>query len=522
MARRFNGKQGDLIEISRGSYQHWAVYIGGQMVVHLVPEGGQSSGSSAKLSSTGEVKREKLTDVVGNDRYQVNNLLDDLYDARDPSIIVKEAREMVGRVLSYNVDTYNCEHFATDLRYGVAESRQFKGKPGDLIEIFRGLYQHWAVYIGENEVVNLIPEGGQSSGSPELPSSSNGNVKREKLAEVVGNDHYQVNNLLDDMFDARDPSVIVKEACEMVGRQLQYNRDTYNCEHFATEMRYGKAKSRQINGKPGDLIEIFRGSFEHWAVYIGEDDVVHLVRDGGQSSGSSANMSSSDGKVKCEKLTDVVGNDRYQVNNLLDDLYDARKPYVIAKEARAMVGRVLPYKVVTNNSEHFLTDLRYGKAESRQFKGKPGDLIEIFRGMYKHWAVYIGEDEVVHLVRDGCQSSDPFEILKKGNGSVLHQKLTDVVVNDRYRVNNLLDKKYDARDPSIIVKEARAMVGRQLQYDLVNNNCEHFATEMRYGKAKSCQVKKTLIAGSAGIMGILSASAASVATVATVAKTVAK
>ncbi|XP_053289723.1 phospholipase A and acyltransferase 4 isoform X1 [Pleuronectes platessa] len=124
MARTFNGKPGDLIQIFRGSYQHWAVYIGGQMVVHLVPEGGQSSGPLELLSSRAEVKREKLTDVVGHHHFKVNNLKDEEYDARDPSIIVKEACEMVGRVLSYSVVSYNCEHFAADLRYGKAESRQ--------------------------------------------------------------------------------------------------------------------------------------------------------------------------------------------------------------------------------------------------------------------------------------------------------------------------------------------------------------------------------------------------------------
>ncbi|CAB1459020.1 unnamed protein product [Pleuronectes platessa] len=168
------------------------------------------------------------------------------------------------------------------------------------------------------------------------------------------------------MYEARESSIIVKEAYEMVGSELQYDVATYNCEHFAIEMRYGKAESRQFKGKPGDLIEIFRGSFEHWAIYIGENEMVHLDTEGGDSSGSLESLSSSDGKVKCEKLDDVVGNDRYQVNNLLDDLYDARKPYVIAKEAREMVGRVLSYNVVTYNSEHFLTDLRYGVAESRQ------------------------------------------------------------------------------------------------------------------------------------------------------------
>ncbi|CAB1438328.1 unnamed protein product [Pleuronectes platessa] len=76
--------------------------------------------------------------------------------------------------------------------------------------------------------------------------------------------------------------------------------------------------AQTFNGKPGDLIEIFRWPYKHWAVYIGEDEVVHLVNDCGQSSVSSAISSNSNGKVKREKLTDVVGNDHYLVNNLLD------------------------------------------------------------------------------------------------------------------------------------------------------------------------------------------------------------
>lgn len=32
-----------------------------------------------------------------------------------------------------------------------------KPEPGDLIEIFRGSYQHWAVYIGDGFVVHLAP-----------------------------------------------------------------------------------------------------------------------------------------------------------------------------------------------------------------------------------------------------------------------------------------------------------------------------------------------------------------------------
>ncbi|XP_060928894.1 phospholipase A and acyltransferase 4-like [Limanda limanda] len=124
-------------------------------------------------------------------------------------------------------------------------AQTFNGKPGDRIVIDRLVYHHWAIYIGENEVVHLVPHGGDSSSSLEL-LSIRGEVKRQKLADVVGNDSYQVKNLLDKKYRARDSSVIVKEACAMVGRELSYNDDTYNCEHFATDLRYGEAESRQV------------------------------------------------------------------------------------------------------------------------------------------------------------------------------------------------------------------------------------------------------------------------------------
>ncbi|XP_053289708.1 uncharacterized protein LOC128450330 isoform X2 [Pleuronectes platessa] len=505
---QFNGKPGDLIEIFRGQYKHWAVYIRENEVVHFTTDSGDSSGSSANPSSSdGKVKREKFTDVVGNDRYRINNLLDNMYDARDPSIIVKKASAMVGRKLQYDLDNTNAEHFATEMRYGKAKSRQFKGNKGDLIEIFRGSYKHWAVYIGGNEVVHLVTDGGLSFGS--LASlSSRAEVKREKLTDVVGHDRFKVNNLLDDRRTAREPNVIVKEARAMVDHKLPYNLDNKNSEHFATDLRYGVAESCQFNGKPGDLIEIFRGPYKDWAVYISKDEVVHFTTDGRQSSGSSASLSSSRGKVKCEKFTDVVGSDRYQINNLLDDLYDARDTSIMVKEASAMVGRNPQYNLVTYNSEHFASEMRYGKAKSRQFKGKPGDLIEIFRGHYKHWAIYIGKDEVVHFGTDSSGSSGLFKSLSRSAGTVKREKLTDVAGNDRYKVNNLLDEEYEARDPSIIVDEACAFVSHKLWYSVVKFNCEHFATEMRYGKALSQQVRKAFIKG-AKDLGASAASASS-------------
>ena len=72
------------------------------------------------------VKKEELWDVVGNDKWYINNSLDEKCDPRPVDLILKDAKEMVGAELPYCVFRGNCEHFATELRYGKAESRQVK------------------------------------------------------------------------------------------------------------------------------------------------------------------------------------------------------------------------------------------------------------------------------------------------------------------------------------------------------------------------------------------------------------
>ncbi|TNN28564.1 Retinoic acid receptor responder protein 3 [Liparis tanakae] len=125
-------------------------------------------------------------------------------------------------------------------------------KPGDLIEIFRkgGTYQHWAVYIGEDEVVHLTDPGGDSSSSGSMGLSLGGiaQVMRHNIWEVIHGDPFKINNLLDNKYKPRDRDVIVKEACGMVGTERQYNVVSLNCEHFATMLRYGQPESRQVGG----------------------------------------------------------------------------------------------------------------------------------------------------------------------------------------------------------------------------------------------------------------------------------
>ena len=70
--------------------------------------------------------------------------------------------------------------------------------------------------------------------------------------------------------------------------------------------------------------------------------------------------------VTKESLEEIVGKDRFLVNNLLDGKHKPRSVYDILRDARSLLGLEMPYCILRGNCEHFVTELRYGKGESRQ------------------------------------------------------------------------------------------------------------------------------------------------------------
>ncbi|XP_035293967.1 phospholipase A and acyltransferase 3 isoform X1 [Cricetulus griseus] len=134
---------------------------------------------------------------------------------------------------------------------------------------------------------------------------------------------------------------------------------------------------------------------------------------------------------------------------------------------------------------------------------KPGDLIEIFRPMYKHWAIYVGDGYVIHL-------APPSEFAGAGAASIMSaltdkaivkkELLCDVAGGDKYHVNNKHDSEYTPLPPNKIIQRAEELVGKEIHYKLTSENCEHFVNELRYGVARSDQVRDAVkVVGIAGM-----------------------
>ncbi|NXP98622.1 HRSL1 enzyme, partial [Vidua macroura] len=116
----------DLIEIDRTGYQHWALYVGDGYVIHVTDEGATSFtlSSSSIRATTAKVKKEILKDVVGNDKWRVNNKYDRYCTPRPVEEIIRRAEQWIDREVPYDVLNRNCEHFVTMLRYRKGVSAQ--------------------------------------------------------------------------------------------------------------------------------------------------------------------------------------------------------------------------------------------------------------------------------------------------------------------------------------------------------------------------------------------------------------
>ncbi|XP_073434751.1 phospholipase A and acyltransferase 1 isoform X3 [Dendrobates tinctorius] len=124
---------------------------------------------------------------------------------------------------------------------------------------------------------------------------------------------------------------------------------------------------------------------------------------------------------------------------------------------------------------------------------QPGDLIEIFRPAYQHWALYLGDGYVINVAPMEENTVTSFSSAKSvfsRKALVKMQLLKDVVGDDTYKVNNKYDDKYTPLPAEEILQRAEILIGQEICYDLLGNNCEHFVTLLRYGEGVSDQLSE--------------------------------
>ncbi|NWV08048.1 HRSL1 enzyme, partial [Ptilonorhynchus violaceus] len=120
---------------------------------------------------------------------------------------------------------------------------------------------------------------------------------------------------------------------------------------------------------------------------------------------------------------------------------------------------------------------------------EPGDLISIRRTLWHHWALYVGDGYVIHVtpVGDPRVSGGSMTLFAK-KAKVKKERLEVVVEDAKWRVNNKYDRSRTPLPVEEIIRCAEYWIDREVPYDLLVSNCEHFVTMLRYGEGVSRQV----------------------------------
>lgn len=135
-------------------------------------------------------------------------------------------------------------------------------------------------------------------------------------------------------------------------------------------------------------------------------------------------------------------------------------------------------------------------------RARIGDQLEFHRGVYSHWAVYVGNEEVIHLAGinsfDSTCTFNPKHTFTIGGkifikAKVKRESVWKVIRDSEVEINNDKDKSCRPYRPHEIGRIAMGMIG-DIGYNILWQNCEHFAAFCRYGVAWSKQADNALTA----------------------------
>lgn len=142
-----------------------------------------------------------------------------------------------------------------------------------------------------------------------------------------------------------------------------------------------------------------------------------------------------------------------------------------------------------------------------------GDIIGVDRGIYQHYGIYAGDDKVIHYTSD-ASDLDPenaviqetslerflrdeseyfilegFEICSSGEAAQAAEKETQARRKKTAGKKPAEEEGPVAFTPEEVVERAQSRMGER-NYNLLVNNCEHFAVWCKTGISDSKQVRK--------------------------------
>lgn len=130
-----------------------------------------------------------------------------------------------------------------------------------------------------------------------------------------------------------------------------------------------------------------------------------------------------------------------------------------------------------------------------------GDHIRVKRmhGIYTHHGIYVSDNEVIHFT-----GTDDDNIMDSSKNMVISSDLNFFLKDGELEVKEYTDEEFqDLYAPDQIVAYARSCLGDD-GYNLIFNNCEHFANVCTLGRFRSHQVERLLQNKGVDYMGIFS------------------
>lgn len=108
-----------------------------------------------------------------------------------------------------------------------------------------------------------------------------------------------------------------------------------------------------------------------------------------------------------------------------------------------------------------------------------GDMIRIKVKFYHHYGIYVDEKTVVQfgMPDNGDTPADDIEVITTDIATFAGGQFVETAKYDH-------SEKKKLRSPKKIVELALSRVGER-GYNILSNNCEHFATECVFGEKKS-------------------------------------